>query len=148
MAFGFKYKVCLVLTHPSMEAIDLTERLREFAPEIAISAGEIRTFKSGLTRPAALTVWQTNLVGDYIDSETAELNEFLISCLPSLRKHQDVFLDVNSGGDSRLEIEWRFSTTHSAGVLTPDVLKELGAIGLALDLEIYTSQEIAGQSQG
>jgi hypothetical protein len=139
MAFGFKYKVSLVLTHPSMEATDLTERLREFSPEKAISAGDMRSFKSGLKRPAALTVWRTNLAGDYIDSETADLNEFLKSWLPRLRKHQDAFLDVNSGGDSRLEIEWRFSTTHSVEVLSPDVLKELGAIGLALDLEIYTS---------
>jgi hypothetical protein len=141
MAFGFKYKACLVLTHPSMQATVLTERLREFSPDKAISAGQIRTFKSGLERPAALTVWRSYLAGDYIDSEATDLNEFLKSWIPSLRKCQDVFLDVNSDGDSRLEIEWRFSTTHSVEVLSPDVLMELGAIGLALDLEIYTSSE-------
>jgi hypothetical protein len=137
VAFGFKYAVNLIITHPSMEASRITDKLVELQPTKAVTAGDVRVFKSGQQRPAALSVWESRLHDETeLDSEAVPLTTFLEARLPSLRRYRDFFLEVRQDGHADLEIVWYSNSNHSAEVLDCGVLRELGEIGLSLDLEI------------
>ena len=138
MAFGFKYKVTLVLVHRSMNAVAIRDRLSTLEPTRAVTAGDIKVFKSGRQRPASNSVWESRLhAANELDSEVTPLSAFLETCLRKLDGFKDFFIEVREDGNARLEILWYSDTIHSAGVIEPEVLAHIGNTGLSLDLEYY-----------
>jgi len=82
MAFGFAYTIKLVIIHPAMDVEKLTNTFRNLVPTMAVSAGDVRTFRSGLQRPAELSVWTACLHSEReLDSDTVSLSQSLGSCL-------------------------------------------------------------------
>jgi hypothetical protein len=146
MAFGFKYHVSLLLTHPSMDARRISERLHPLEATKAITAGQNRIFKSGRQRPASVTVWEARLHNENeLDSEELSLSDFLKASLPRLEEFKDFFAEVRQNGDARLEVVWYTESTHSAGVVEPEVLMKLGNMQLSFDLEHYCREQTKGE---
>jgi len=143
MAWGFKYKIKLHLTHPTMDPDVISKQLADIEPSHTAKAGEPVQRESGRVRVPSLSVWQARLHEEawlHTENDDSENNDFsnvLRTCLEKLAPHSELFKDIQQEGWAYLRVVHFSDTTHCVNIIKADVLQQCASLGLDLDLEFY-----------
>jgi hypothetical protein len=142
MANEFHFSVSLSITHPTADPKMISDVLFSLRPRIQTAAGSECLGKDGKAlvphRRALLTHWLADLhEGERLFSDDIPLSDFILNKLSDFDQFGSLFGDLKKEGQVVLLIGWFSDTNHSAGVLTAEVLKRCGELGIDLEMNFY-----------
>jgi hypothetical protein len=142
MANEFHYCVSLSIAHPSVDPKSITAVITSLRPKIETMAGSERRAKDGTTivpqRKAALSHWLADLHDEKrLYSGDKAISEVILTQLEKLEKHTDFLSQLRHQGVVALIIGWFGESNYSAGVLSADMLKKCGDLGIDIELNYY-----------
>lgn len=142
MAWEFKYRVSVVLTHFSLDPQEISARIKDVTPSCVTKIGDKRQMRSGTVRVATNSVWWAQLhEPEFLHPKSDDFGIKLRECLTRLQPCGDVFREVRQTGYAYLYVASFADSNHSVGIIPADVLALCGSIDLDLDLEYYSSPE-------
>lgn len=144
MANEFHYCVGLSIVHASIDPKRITEAITELRPKIESMAGTERRARDGRPaiprRTAQLSHWLAELHDEKkIYSGDRDIGEFILERLTDIdvQRHQSLFAEIRKEGRVQLSIGWFSESNHSATLLSADLLKKCGELGIDIELNFY-----------
>lgn len=142
MSWEFDYKLRIELSHPTMDLSAIDFHIPDLRRIFAINAGDHTVMKSGAVRIAKLSVWTADLhEPEYLNSESTSLNDTLQPILYKLQEFSSLLDEIRSDGYIYLQLVVFPHEEHCVAVIPSDLLKLLGQLGLALDLEYWSRDD-------
>lgn len=143
MANEFNYTAELSIVHPSIDPKVITAAITELHPVIEAMAGTDRRDRQGNLlmpqRKTMLSHWLAPLHSEkHLFSGDVQLSEFIENRLSQLRRHRDLFLNLDKEGEVTLVIALYTKSNYSADVLRAGALKQCGDLGINLEFDIYS----------
>lgn len=131
-SYPYRYKVSLVLTHPTLPAAELDSAL-PFKVSHEGTVGEPRHTPKGQALPGAFkeTFWRCSLA----TPADAELERFIAGIAEQLAPSLPHLL--TGGGKARLFIGLFLEQENIGLELSPELLSRCGALGISLGFDIY-----------
>lgn len=133
--FRYRYKVSLVITHPTISAAHIGDVLR-MEPDHSGSVGEDRLTPKGnpLTGKNKHSFWRRSFVAPSDD----ELEQFLASTVEQLEPHSKFFIDLmDNGGSARLFIGLFLEQENVFIDISSDIQGRCSRLGISLGFDIY-----------
>jgi hypothetical protein len=142
VANEFYYCVSLSIVHPSVDPKSITEVITGLRPRIETMAGSERRRSDGTpiapSRKAVLSHWLADLHDEKrLYSGDKPISDLVLSQLTKLEKHTDFLGQLRQEGMVALRIGWFSESSHSAGVLSTEMLKKCGDLGVDIELNFY-----------
>jgi hypothetical protein len=143
MANEFDYSADLSILHPSIDPKVITAAITELHPRIeALAGSDRRDTRGNLITPPRKTMYSHWLAPLHAEerlfSGDTELSEFILNRLGDLKRHRNLFHELDKEGQVTLMIALYTKSNYSADVLQADALKQCGDLGIDLELNIYS----------
>lgn len=151
MANEFYYCVSLSIVHPSVDPKSITMAITTFHPRIESMAGSERRRKDGTLvvphRKVALSHWLADLHEEKrLFSGDKPISDFILSQLEKLEVNAELFTQLRQQGMVALTIGLFGESNYSAVVMSADMLKKCGSLGLDIELNCYGSLTLQSDS--
>jgi hypothetical protein len=133
--FEYRCKLSLWVSHPNADLSDFPKRLGLRADR-AHKAGDPRKTPAGALLKG---VYRDSRCGITLQNESVDsLPDLLRKVLPELQRHKSVFDEYASQGALfSLFVGWFSETINSRDILDWQILADLAALKISLDLDFY-----------
>ena len=134
----YTYSLSLLINHADADLAAIPDRLG-MTPKTIWRKGDPRVLRNGRFIGGVRTDSYCSM--QFGADLEKSLPDGLRAALAQLKPHSDLFAYLaSSGAEVRFFIGW-FSDGNSRDVLGADILKDLGELGIALDLDFYGTDE-------
>jgi hypothetical protein len=150
MANEFYYCVSLSIIHPSIDPSWISQMIPSLRPRIKAMAGAERCGKDGKpltpSRKVLLSHWLADLHEEtQLYSDAKPLSDFILEKVTELGEYRHVVAQLVQEGEVVFRIGWFSESNNSAGVLNAKTLKACGELGVDIELNFYSPNQVAGQ---
>lgn len=138
---AYEYTLELVVQHARLSAAEIGTRLSGLASRSAVSVGDVNAGQ----RLARVSTWVFSPCDSRIDARRKLLRSSLAELVQALKPYSDVIRDLRSDGSVSCDVDIFSTETCSVCEFDALVLRDLGSIGVDINLCFYERDHQGGK---